>query len=260
MKPGLLLFLITFLGGTLSARAAEWRTVNVPGPRSDNERADVAAAGGFAWYRTWVKVDPSFFTRHERNLYEESVGIHFRDLTGAHEIWVNGARLGTGGMFPPAYRSGRAAFHRHKVPVGTLRRGEWNEIALRVYHPPTPEPHGFLGEAPFIMNYFVECVLAGPWEFLPGADYAPGSARPERPIATSFDTFRESNRTLGRAVQVPGARLSPDESAARLAPAPGLRADLLLHEPQVAQPFHFSFDERGRLWVTQSRQYPYPAA
>jgi putative membrane-bound dehydrogenase-like protein len=35
--------------------------------------------------------------------------------------------------------------------------------------------------------------------------------------------------------------------------------DLLLHEPLIAQPFYFSFDERGRLWVTQSRQYPYPA-
>lgn len=259
MKPGLFLFLITVLGGTLSARAADWRPVNVPGPRSDDERTAVAAAGGFAWYRTWVKVDPSFFTRHERNLYEESVGIHFRDLTGAHEVWVNGVRLGIGGAFPPDYRSGRAAFHRHKVPVGTLRKGEWNEIALRVYTPPMPEPHGFLGDAPFIMNYFMECVLAGPWEFLPGADYSPGAARPDRPSATAFDTFRESNRTLGRAAQVPGARLSPDESAARLAAAPGLRAELLLHEPQVAQPFHFSFDERGRLWVTHSRQYPYPA-
>ena len=61
MKPGLFLFLITVLGGTLSARAADWRPVNVPGPRSDDERTAVAAAGGFAWYRTWVKVDPSFF-------------------------------------------------------------------------------------------------------------------------------------------------------------------------------------------------------
>ena len=240
-------------------QAADWRKVVVPGERSNGERASVAAAGGFAWYRTWVKVDPSFFIRHERNLYEESVGIHLRDLSGAHEVWVNGTRLGTGGTFPPEYRSGRASFHRHKVPIGTLRKGEWNEIALRVYHQPTPEPHGFLGDAPFIMNYFMECVLAGPWEFLAGADYSPGPARPDRPSETSFETFRESNRVLGRAVQVTGARLSPAESAARIAAAPGLRAELLLHEPQVAQPFHFSFDERGRLWVTHSRQYPYPA-
>ena len=233
--------------------------VPVPGKREAAEVHATSLAGGNAWYRTWVKVDPSFFTRHERNLFEESVGIHIRDLAGAHEVWVNGTQLGTGGVFPPNYRSGRAVFHRHKVPVGTLRKGEWNEIAIRVYTPPPPDAHGFLGEAPFIMNYFVECVLAGTWEFFPGADYSPGPARPERPATSSFETFRESNRVLGRAAQVPGARLSPDESAARLAAAPGLRAELLLHEPQVAQPFHFSFDERGRLWVTHSRQYPYPA-
>ncbi|MBT6806342.1 MAG: dehydrogenase, partial [Verrucomicrobia bacterium] len=39
----------------------------------------------------------------------------------------------------------------------------------------------------------------------------------------------------------------------------GLKTGLILHEPTIAQPFHFSFDEHGRLWVTQSRQYPYPA-
>ncbi len=243
----------------LQVQAADWGMVPVPGKREATEVHATSLAGGNSWYRTWVKVDPSFFTRHERNLFEESVGIHIRDLAGAHEVWVNGTRLGTGGAFPPNYRSGRATFHRHKVPVGTLRKGEWNEIAIRVFTPPTPDAQGFLGEAPFIMNYFVECVLAGPWEFFPGADYSPGPARPERPATSSFDTFRESNRVLARAAQVPGARLSPDESSARLAAAPGLRAELIIHEPQVAQPFHLSFDERGRLWVTHSRQYPYPA-
>ncbi|MDO8630174.1 MAG: hypothetical protein Q7R41_06745, partial [Phycisphaerales bacterium] len=33
----------------------------------------------------------------------------------------------------------------------------------------------------------------------------------------------------------------------------------LLHEPEVSQPTHVSFDERGRMWVAQYRQYPYPA-
>jgi hypothetical protein len=30
-------------------------------------------------------------------------------------------------------------------------------------------------------------------------------------------------------------------------------------EPLIAQPTHMSFDERGRMWVSQYRQYPYPA-
>ena len=38
-----------------------------------------------------------------------------------------------------------------------------------------------------------------------------------------------------------------------------LRVELVLAEPQVRQPVYISFDERGRLWVVQYLQYPYPA-
>jgi putative membrane-bound dehydrogenase-like protein len=224
----------------------DWRMVQVPGPRKASE---APGAGGVAWYRAWVKVDDSFFTKHERNLFEESVGVNLRDLAGVHEVWVNGKKIG----------SGDAGLHRHKVPVGTLRKGEWNEIALRVQTPADAAPGGFLGEAPFIMNYFVECVFEGAWEYRPGGDYTPGGARKDKPAAAAFDVFRESNRVLGRAEQVHGPALPPAESASKLEPGREFAVDLLLHEPLVAQPFHFSFDERGRLWVAQSRQYPYPA-
>ena len=253
----LLCFAVAISGAVL--RAADWSTVTVPGARDAVQVQAAAAAGGAAWYRTWVKVHDSFFIKHERNLYEESVGVNIRDLSGAHEVWVNGVKLGTGGAFPPDYRSGRTAIHRHKVPVGTLRKGEWNELAIHVYNPAGAGPQGFLGDAPFIMNYFMECVFAGTWEFRPGDDYQPGPAVTVKPPVTAFDSFRESNRVLGRAPQVPGPRQSPLESAQKMATAPDLQADLVLHEPAITQPFHFSFDERGRLWVTQSRQYPYPA-
>ncbi|MCA9199559.1 MAG: dehydrogenase, partial [Planctomycetales bacterium] len=41
--------------------------------------------------------------------------------------------------------------------------------------------------------------------------------------------------------------------------ADDLTLDRLLSEPIVANPLHLSFDERGRLWVVQYRQYPWPA-
>jgi putative membrane-bound dehydrogenase-like protein len=41
--------------------------------------------------------------------------------------------------------------------------------------------------------------------------------------------------------------------------AEGLEIDQLLQEPQVANPLYLNFDERGRLWVVQFRQYPWPA-
>jgi putative membrane-bound dehydrogenase-like protein len=227
-------------------QAAEWRPIQVPGARKD---AEAPGPDGVAWYRCWVKVDDSFFSKHERNLFEESVGIHIRDLAGAHEVWVNGRKIGAGDK----------GLQRHKVPVGTLRKGEWNEVTLRVVTPADAAPGGFLGEAPFIMNYFMECIFEGSWEYRPGGDYTPGGALAKKPAAATFDAFRESNRVLGRAEQIHGPSLPPSESAAKMDPGREFAAELLLHEPLIAQPFHFSFDERGRLWVAQSRQYPYPA-
>jgi putative membrane-bound dehydrogenase-like protein len=227
-----------------------WRLVSVPGT---NHHAKTA------WYRAWVKVPDSFFATHERNLFEESVGIYIRDLTGAHEVWMNGRRLGVGGSFPPNYQSGQEQLHRHKVPTGTLHKDQWNEIAIRVYQPEGTSPAGFLGPAPFIMDYFLECVFDGLWEFRSGENYSPGGARTNKPASAAFDKFRESSRVLGRAAQVHGPKLTPAESAAKLRPASDFVAELLLSEPLVAQPTHFSFDERGRLWVAQYRQYPYPA-
>src|SRR6266567_1702537 len=53
-----------------------------------------------------------------------------------------------------------------------------------------------------------------------------------------------------------------------LAPADALKAfvlpadlqiDLALAEPEITQPVFINFDERGRMWVVEYRQYPSPA-
>ncbi|MFO0929724.1 MAG: HEAT repeat domain-containing protein [Gemmataceae bacterium] len=53
--------------------------------------------------------------------------------------------------------------------------------------------------------------------------------------------------------------LSPQEALAKFAVRLGMAVDLIGHEPTVRQPLYLTFDERGRLWVTQYRQYPFPA-
>ena len=248
MKTISLLSLILTLTLFSNVGAAEWEPVKVPGA------LDIK---GTAWLRARVKVHDSFFTKHERNLFEESVGVNISELAGANEVWVNGKKIGTGGIFPPKYASAGSTIFRHKVPVGTLPPGEWNEIAIRVYQP--EGPGGFLGEAPFIMNYFWECVFEGTWEYLADENYTPGGAIATKPARATFEEFRESYRVLGRTEQVHGPSLPPERSATMFQVHDGLKVDLLVHEPEVAQPFNFSFDERGRLWVAQSRQYPYPA-
>jgi len=59
--------------------------------------------------------------------------------------------------------------------------------------------------------------------------------------------------------EAPAAALSPGESLARFRVAEDLEWEPLLAEPRIAQPVFLNFDERGRMWVVEYRQYPSPA-
>jgi putative heme-binding domain-containing protein len=48
------------------------------------------------------------------------------------------------------------------------------------------------------------------------------------------------------------------EAVKRFETADDLRMDLVAAEPAVEQPLFIHFDDRGRMWVVQYRQYPYP--
>ncbi|MBC8242774.1 MAG: c-type cytochrome [Verrucomicrobia bacterium] len=61
---------------------------------------------------------------------------------------------------------------------------------------------------------------------------------------------------LGQALAGP---LSPAESLGRFTVFDDLKIDPVLAEPLVEQPLFVNFDERGRLWLVQYRQYPNPA-
>ena len=235
---------------TGTAFAAEWRTVDVPGK---------VEFTGHAWFRTWVKPHASYFSKHERDLWGESTLIGIKGVPGAHEVFVNSVKLGTAGGFPPEYKDGRDGNFRHKIPPGTLVKDQWNEIAFRMYNP--AGPGGFVAEAPFMMNYFWEVEFTGKWEFRSGDDPAfAGKTLKDRPKTSSFDKFHESSRILGATANfITGEKLSPAESFAKMRPNKDFEVDLMVAEPLVAQPTYFSFDERGRLWVAQYRQYPYPA-
>jgi putative heme-binding domain-containing protein len=39
---------------------------------------------------------------------------------------------------------------------------------------------------------------------------------------------------------------------------PGFEAQLVASEPEIGKPMNMAFDARGRLWITQSREYPFP--
>lgn len=54
--------------------------------------------------------------------------------------------------------------------------------------------------------------------------------------------------------------LSPDEQRAKFHLPPGFEIQLVVSEPLIGQPMNMNFDAAGRLWVSSSVEYPYPAA
>ncbi|HTL18726.1 MAG TPA: PVC-type heme-binding CxxCH protein, partial [Patescibacteria group bacterium] len=53
--------------------------------------------------------------------------------------------------------------------------------------------------------------------------------------------------------------LSPAESLSRFKVSEDLQIEQVLAEPEVRQPVFLNFDERGRMWVVEYLQYPFPA-
>lgn len=64
----------------------------------------------------------------------------------------------------------------------------------------------------------------------------------------------------GRGAMTDSSKLTPPGKAlSGFHVAKDLAIDLVLSEPKITQPVFITFDPRGRLWVVQYNQYPYPA-
>ena len=245
-------WLFLFFAAWPSGRAQEWRMVTVPGVD------DVSPPTGVGWYRCWMKVPNNWATLGGRDLWVESVTLTVDASHTAHEAFLNGKRLGGSGNFPPDAKPSDALAKRYKVPGGSLAKGKWNELSIKVFN---PDGEGrFRGSGPSIQGYFLECLFGGEWEYRPGPEAALGQALEAKPARAAYDSFHEASRVLFEAQKlVHGERLSPEESLKKFELADGLIVETVLHEPLVAQPTHLSFDARGRLWVSHYVQYPYPA-
>jgi len=52
--------------------------------------------------------------------------------------------------------------------------------------------------------------------------------------------------------------LSPQEEQKQFHLPPGFEIQLVASEPNIGKPMNLAFDAKGRLWLTQSREYPFP--
>ncbi len=57
----------------------------------------------------------------------------------------------------------------------------------------------------------------------------------------------------------PTEPLSPEQERERFQLPPGFVIELVAAEPDILKPLNLAFDARGRLWVTTTQEYPFPA-
>lgn len=75
-----------------------------------------------------------------------------------------------------------------------------------------------------------------------GLNYASSS------VADEFVPRRQS--------KLPGPPLSPQEALKKMVVPKGFEVELVASEPQIMNPVAMCFDEKGRIWVTESFEYP----
>jgi putative membrane-bound dehydrogenase-like protein len=56
--------------------------------------------------------------------------------------------------------------------------------------------------------------------------------------------------------KMPGPALEPAEAIKQMTVPPGFSVELVAAEPDIVNPVAMTFDERGRIWITESLEYP----
>ncbi len=83
----------------------------------------------------------------------------------------------------------------------------------------------------------------------------------DKPFTPEIEKFVETFTPAGEGIDGAGSAQppSPEESLRHFTVADGLKMEVVASEPVIRQPLNLHFDERGRLWVVQYIQYPFPA-
>ncbi|WP_169974154.1 PVC-type heme-binding CxxCH protein [Tautonia rosea] len=235
----------------------DWRIVPIPDTWKEPPRvrpAEGASSGrdGFAWYRASVSVPADWDGR--------SLELHVEPVDDARAAFVNGVQVGAAGTFPPNYRSGLGESGRYRIPEGVVQPGQVNVIAVRVYY--SDGRSNFAVAAPTLFDAEAgEAIkMEGPWEYQAGDDpsWAVGPVLSRDALYDRVDRFEDLDSYL-RLRKGDTAPLTPEAAREAFAVAEDLAVDLAVADPIIAQPLQVSFDERGRMWVVEYRQYPEPA-
>jgi putative heme-binding domain-containing protein len=243
-----LLILLSITVSLLGIHAArgEWKAVTVP-------TTEVTGQAKASWYRCFIRVPDNMVTPQEKDLWRDSITLSFGGIRGPFTVLLNGREIARSGQVPDGQR------RRFKVPKDILEKNKFNALVVRLEGDAV---RGGLKTAPILAGYFDELLLEGAWERLESEPEASAlTALSIQPPTAFFSEagFRQSSTPLSANPEpIRGEHLPPTESLKKMQPASDLVVDLIASEPAVAQPTHISFDERGRMWIAQYRQYPYP--
>ncbi|HYG74060.1 MAG TPA: PVC-type heme-binding CxxCH protein [Planctomycetota bacterium] len=207
------------------------------------------------WLRAWLRV-PENMTGSSggSELWRESMSLTLQDLPGAFTVLLNGQKIIESRDIPADKP------RRFKVPKGILEKGVYNSLVLEIDGAATPRG---LTVAPLFAGYFDEIRMDRPWLLAmrqpSESELKPSATAPAHAVYAEKD-FRPATSVMQMSdAPTRGKFVAPADALKNLKPESDLVVEELLHEPQVAQPTHVSFDERGRMWVAQYRQYPFPA-
>lgn len=242
--------------------AQEIHNVTVPDVWRKMPSGKLAPVGGYSWYRCLVQV-PADWKDAELMLFVEA-------LDDARATYVNGTTVGATGTFPPQFRSGLGEKGRYSIPGDLIQAGQFNTIAIRV-HQNDPRPN-FSVAPPVLLNQDAKQGLRmnGRWQYVPGDhksfatataddfDFEAADLPDNGSSAGVYAKIDEVDDVEAYVTRRSGDRdqLTPDEAVKSFQVPDDLDIQLVLGEPDITQPLFMTWDERGRLWVLEYRQYP----
>lgn len=261
----LLLMSLVFSSGT--GLADDWHKLAVPDAWRSVPAGELAPINGYSWYRALVRV-PKDWDGQQLTLFVEA-------LDDARSAWVGGQAVGVAGTFPPQFRSGLGERGRYAVEADQVKGGEFLTVAIRVYQY-DPRPN-FSVAPPVLMNEAKKKAirLEGIWQYRPGdesawskataADFGvdPSAAISDadaaaRGVYQKIDSVHDIEKYVARR-NGDTDPLSPAEAVKHFRTPADMSVQMVLGDPEIAQPLFMTWDERGRLWVMEYRQYPDPA-
>ncbi|MFM7040054.1 MAG: PVC-type heme-binding CxxCH protein [Planctomycetaceae bacterium] len=249
------------------SHAQDWHLLTVPDAWRSVPAGDLKPIDGYSWYRALVRIPEEW--------NEQPLTLFIEALDDARSAWAGGQAVGLTGTFPPNFRSGLGERGRFAVEPQLVHGGAFLPIAIRVYQY-DPRPN-FSVAPPVLMNEARrEAIrLEGIWQYRPGDDNKWAAATPAdfkfdpaQPLSDADAAKLGVHRRVDMVDNVEKyvARrngdtdpLSPAEALARFQTPSDLQVELVVADPVIAQPLFMSWDERGRLWVMEYRQYPDPA-